>query len=119
MVAGVTVIVDILESRFSLSLEKLTCNSSCSASASSEVAGEAAVPGVAERNNGLGSGDAVPEVGCLTMLKTSSQRGLDEVEPVDPDVRGIGGNPGDAGGVGRPGCTCKGAGLCGGAKRVL
>ena len=46
MVAGVTVIVDILESRFSLSLEKLTCNSSCSASASSEVAGEAAVPGV-------------------------------------------------------------------------
>lgn len=56
MVAGVTVIVDKLESRFSLSREKSTFSSFGSGCASTEVAGEVVAPGVLGGNNGLAAG---------------------------------------------------------------
>ena len=65
MVAGVTVIVEIFESRFSFSREKLTCNSSCSGAVSTEVAGEIVAAGVFGGNRGLaeGLGEVDPDSG--------------------------------------------------------
>lgn len=68
IVAGVTVIVDMLESRFSLSRVKSTCSSLLSDRASSEVAGE--VPAMDEDGVkiALGAGEEGPESGDLTIL---------------------------------------------------
>lgn len=52
IVAGVTVIVDVLESRFSFS-RKVTCSSSRSGAVSTEVAGDVVAAGVLGGNSGL------------------------------------------------------------------
>ena len=76
MVAGVTVIVDKLESRFSLSREKLTCSSPSPDAVSTEVAGDAVAPGVFGGNRGLseGLGEGDPDSGVRTIPITSCQR---------------------------------------------
>ena len=110
MVAGVTVIVDTLESRFSLSREKLTCSSSASGAASKEVAGDVVVAGVLGGNNGLADGLSEGELdpGVRTMSYTSCHRGL-----MDAEDDGILGRLGDGGADGRPPCRLIGSGLCG------
>lgn len=98
MVAGVTVIVDKLESRFSLSREKLTCSSLSPEAVSTEVAGDAVAPGVLGGKSGLskGLGDGDPESGVRTIPMTSCQRGLS-----DADDGGTPGRLGDGGGDSR------------------
>ena len=97
MVAGVTVIVDKLESRFSLSREKLTCSSPSPDAVSTEVAGDAVAPGVFGGNRGLseGLGEGDPDSGVRTIPITSCQRGLS-----DADDEGTLERPGDGGGDG-------------------
>ena len=56
IVAGVTVMVEMLESRFSLSREKLTWSSSRSCAVSTDVAGEVVEAGVSGGNRELGAG---------------------------------------------------------------